>query len=80
MHALDPRPRFALVAAIAALGLGAALALLPSSLADVDLGFGGFGSHATSGAVAARPAQSHARPDWLSNPLELPLAELRSAR
>jgi hypothetical protein len=76
MHALDPRPRFALVAAIAALGLGAALALLPASLGDVEFGFGGSGGSAASGAITASPAPPHARPAWLRNPVASPLAEL----
>jgi hypothetical protein len=76
MHALDPRPRFALVAAIAALGLGAALALLPASLADVDLGFGGSSGTAASGAVTPAPTHSLVRADWLRDPLASPLADL----
>jgi hypothetical protein len=73
MHAIDPRPRLAVVAAAAALAAALMVALLSPSVGDVSLQLGGSGAHAAP--AVGTPTAAH--PYWLRHPLASPLRDLR---
>ena len=75
MHAIDPHPRRALLAAMAALTVAFLAAVAPPTLDDVS--FGGSGGHAATAAPATRQLPSDSRPAWLRHPLASPLRDLR---
>jgi hypothetical protein len=70
MHAIDPLPRRALAAALAAVALLLAAIALPARLADVDLGPGGSTGATPATTVSGSPAAA------TSDPLGSPLQQL----
>ena len=74
MHATPLHPRRPLAALLAAAALALALALmLPATLADVNLSFGG-GERGAPGQTSA-PAVTRAEPSWSDNPFAYPLLQ-----